>query len=244
MIRLIIVIIFLVFYGIFSLFMLPIEWLIGKINKRAKDVSSLRIVQGAFKVVRFLSGTKTTVIGLDRIPKDEAVLFVGNHQSYFDIIISYSMMPRLTGYVAKAEIKKVPLLRTWMKYLYCLFLDRDDIREGMKTIVQGIEYIKNDISVAVFPEGTTSKDGKLLPFHEGSLKFAEKTGCKIIPMVQNNTRSCWEKQMPKLRKTRTILEFCEPIDVKELSKEERKHLGNYVKDIIEDVYNRNEELLK
>lgn len=243
MIRFILVVIFLIMYGIFSLFALPIEWLIGKINKRAKDRSSLRIVQGAFKIVRFLSGAKTTVIGLERIPKDEPVLFVGNHQSYFDIIISYSLMPRLTGYVAKKEIEKIPLLRTWMKYLYCLFLDRDDIREGMKTIVQGIEYIKNDISIAIFPEGTTSKDGVLLPFHEGSLKFAEKSGCKIVPMVQNNTRFLWEMQKPKIRKTRTVLEFCEPIDVKELSKEERKHLGSHIKQIIEEVYTKNEELV-
>ena len=243
MIRFILVVIFLILYGIFSLFALPIEWLIGKINKRAKDRSSLRIVQGAFKIVRFLSGAKTTVIGLERIPKDEPVLFVGNHQSYFDIIISYSLMPRLTGYVAKKEIEKIPLLRTWMKYLYCLFLDRDDIREGMKTIVQGIEYIKNDISIAIFPEGTTSKDGVLLPFHEGSLKFAEKSGCKIVPMVQNNTRFLWEMQKPKIRKTHTVLEFCEPIDVKELSKEERKHLGSHIKQIIEAVYTKNEELV-
>lgn len=243
MIRFILVVIFLIMYGIFSLFALPIEWLIGKINKRAKDRSSLRIVQGAFKIVRFLSGAKTTVIGLERIPKDEPVLFVGNHQSYFDIIISYSLMPRLTGYVAKKEIEKIPLLRTWMKYLYCLFLDRDDIREGMKTIVQGIEYIKNDISIAIFPEGTTSKDGVLLPFHEGSLKFAEKSGCKIVPMVQNNTRFLWEMQKPKIRKTHTVLEFCEPIDVKELSKEERKHLGSHIKQIIEEVYTKNEELV-
>ena len=243
MIRFILVVIFLIMYGIFSLFALPIEWLIGKINKRAKDRSSLRIVQGAFKIVRFLSGAKTTVIGLERIPKDEPVLFVGNHQSYFDIIISYSLMPRLTGYVAKKEIEKIPLLRTWMKYLYCLFLDRDDIREGMKTIVQGIEYIKNDISIAIFPEGTTSKDGVLLSFHEGSLKFAEKSGCKIVPMVQNNTRFLWEMQKPKIRKTHTVLEFCEPIDVKELSKEERKHLGSHIKQIIEAVYTKNEELV-
>ncbi len=243
MIRFILVVIFLIMYGIFSLFALPIEWLIGKINKRAKDRSSLRIVQGAFKIVRFLSGAKTTVIGLERIPKDEPVLFVGNHQSYFDIIISYSLMPRLTGYVAKKEIEKIPLLRTWMRYLYCLFLDRDDIREGMKTIVQGIEYIKNDISIAIFPEGTTSKDGVLLPFHEGSLKFAEKSGCKIVPMVQNNTRFLWEMQKPKIRKTHTVLEFCEPIDVKELSKEERKHLGSHIKQIIEEVYTKNEELV-
>ena len=243
MIRFILVVIFLIWYGIFSLIALPVEWLIGKISKKAKDRSSLKIVQGAFKIVRFLSGAKTTVIGLDRIPKDESVLFVGNHQSYFDIIISYSYMPNLTGYVAKKEIEKVPLLRTWMRYLYCLFLDRNDIREGMKTIVKGIEYINNGVSIAIFPEGTTSKDGTLLPFHDGSLKFAEKSGCKIVPMVQNNTRFLWENQKPKIRKTRTVLEFCEPIDVKALSKEEKRHLGGYVKQIIEEVYARNEELV-
>ena len=183
MIRFILVVIFLIMYGIFSLFALPIEWLIGKINKRAKDRSSLRIVQGAFKIVRFLSGAKTTVIGLERIPKDEPVLFVGNHQSYFDIIISYSLMPRLTGYVAKKEIEKIPLLRTWMKYLYCLFLDRDDIREGMKTIVQGIEYIKNDISIAIFPEGTTQKGRGLLPFKIGAVKIAHDSGAPILPFI-------------------------------------------------------------
>jgi 1-acyl-sn-glycerol-3-phosphate acyltransferase len=113
----------------------------------------------------------------------------------------------------------------------------------MKTIVKGIEYINNGVSIVIFPEGTTSKDGTLLPFHDGSLKFAEKSGCKIVPMVQNNTRFLWENQKPKIRKTRTVLEFCEPIDVKALSKEEKRHLGGYVKQIIEEVYARNEELV-
>ncbi len=243
MIRLILIVIFLIFYAIFSLIMLPIEWMVRKINRKAGDKSSLRIVQAAFKIVRFLAGARTTVIGLDRIPKNEPVLFVGNHQSYFDIIIAYSVMPDITGFVAKKEIRKIPLLRTWMEYLYCLFLDRKDIREGMKTIVTGIEYVKKGISVAVFPEGTTSKDGELLPFHEGSLKIAEKSGCRIIPMVQNNTRKCWETHIPWVRGNKTVLEFCEPVDLKSLSPEERKFSGNYIREIIEEVYHRNEELI-
>ena len=87
MIRLVIIVIFLVVFFLFSIPMFGIEWIIGKINKRAKDISSLRIVQWAFKVILFLSGVRTKVIGLENIPKDEPVLFVGNHKSNFDIII-------------------------------------------------------------------------------------------------------------------------------------------------------------
>lgn len=244
MLRLIIVALFLLIFFIFSIPMFGIEWIIGKINKRAKDISSLRIVQWAFKCVLFLSGVKTTVIGYENIPKDEPVLFVGNHKSNFDVIITYAKMPNLTGFVAKKEIEKVPLLRTWMRYLYCLFLDRDDVKEGLKTILKGIEYIKQGVSLVIFPEGTrnTFEDG-MLPFKEGSLKFAEKTGCKIVPMVQNNTGECLEKHSPWIKKTHTVLEFCEPIDIKELSKDDKKFLGAYVQKIIEERYEKNKELV-
>ena len=74
--------------------------------------------------VLFLSGVTTTVKGLENLPKDgEAVLFVGNHHGFFDTIISYTYMKPRTGFVAKKEIEKVPLLNIWMKYLYCLFLE-------------------------------------------------------------------------------------------------------------------------
>ena len=243
MIRIILVAIFFLLYSIISLILYPAVWLIGKFNKKAKDKSSLFIVKNSFKVVRFLSGTRTTVIGYDRIPKDEPVLFVGNHKSYFDIVISYSLMPGLTGFVAKKELKKVPVISWWMRNLYCLFLDRNDTREGLKTILEGIDYIKKGISIVIFPEGTTSHTLDLLPFKEGSFKFAEKTGCKIIPMVQNNTRACFENQFPRIKKAHTIIEFGEPIDIKSLPKEERKFIGNYVRDIINEIQLKNEELV-
>ena len=244
MIRLVIIVIFLVVFFLFSSPMFGIEWIIGKINKRAKDISSLRIVQWAFKVILFLSGVRTKVIGLENIPKDEPVLFVGNHKSNFDIIISYAKMPNLTGFVAKKEIEKIPLLRTWMRYLYCLFLDRKDIKEGLKTILKGIDQIKHGISMAIFPEGSRNsfEDG-MRPFKEGSLKLAEKSGCKIIPMVQNNTQEIMETHSPRIKRTRTVLEFGEPIDLKELSAEDRKFAGAYIQKIIEAKYMENKKLL-
>lgn len=243
MIRLILVAVFLLLFFLWSIPAFLVLWIVGRINKPAKDKASLRIVQWAFKVIRFLSGIKTTVIGYENIPKDEAVLYVGNHNSYFDIVIGYSMVPGLTGFVSKKEIGKVPLLNTWMKNLYCLFLDRDNIKEGLKTILQGIDYIKNGVSIAIFPEGTRSEDGTMAEFKEGSLKFAEKTGCKIIPMVQNNTRPIWEAHMPFIKKTHTVIEFGKPIDIKELSREEKKFLGAYTKRVIEEIYEKNKTLV-
>mgnify|MGYP000273164870 CR=1 FL=1 len=66
------------------------------------------------------------------------MLFIGNHRSFFDILLTYSRCPRLTGYVAKKEMEKIPLLSTWMRFVYCLFLDRENPKEGLKTILQAI----------------------------------------------------------------------------------------------------------
>lgn len=243
MIRFILIAVFLVIFFIISLPLFVIEWLIGKFNPHAKDISSLRIVQFAFKIVLFIGGVKTTVIGFDNIPKDEPVLFIGNHRSFFDVVISYSMMPKLTGFVAKKEIEKIPLLRTWMRYLHCLFLDRDNIKEGLKTILVGIEKVKNGISIAIFPEGTRNKEDGIQPFKEGSFKIAEKSGCKIIPMVQNNTSAVFEDHFPWIKSTHTVIEFGTPIDINSLDKEQRKALGSYTRSIMLEMYEKNSSLV-
>lgn len=119
------------------------------------------------------------MIGEENVPKDEPVLYIGNHRSYFDIIITYARCPGLTGYVAKSNMEKVPLLSIWMKRLHCLFINREDVKEALKTILAGIDNIKNGISMCIFPEGTRNKtDDLLLPFKEGSFKMAEKTGLR------------------------------------------------------------------
>ena len=119
MLRFILVAIFLLLYFLLGIPVLGILWLIGKVNKRSADLAALRIVQWGFKVILKISGVEVTVIGEDRVP-DEPVLYVGNHRSYFDILLTYSRCPIRTGYVAKKEMEKIPLLSTWMKNLYCM----------------------------------------------------------------------------------------------------------------------------
>lgn len=244
MIRLICVAVFLFIYLILSIPMFGIEWIIGKFSPRARDISSLRIVQFGFKAILFITGVRVTVIGEENIP-DEPVLFIGNHRSYFDIVLTYSRCRRLTGYIAKKEMERVPSLSTWMRRLYCLFLDRKDPKQGMKTILQAIDYIKRGISICVFPEGTrnSGEELTLLPFRDGAFKISTKTGCAIIPISMNNTADIWEAHMPRMKKTHVVIEYGKPIYPDRLDKDTKRHIGDYVENIIRETIKKNADLV-
>ena len=246
MIRFILVCIVVIGYLILSIPILLVEWIIGRFSPEKKDISSLRIIQAVFRFILKITGAKITVIGEENVPKDTPVLYIGNHRSYFDIVLSYSRCPIRTGYIAKKEMERYPLLSNWMRYLHCLFLDRKDIKQGLKTILTAIEKIKSGISICIFPEGTRNKNKdelELLPFHEGSFKIASKSGCAIIPMAMNNTAEIFEAHMPKIKSTHVVLEYGKPIYVKELSKEDQRHLGTYTQNIIYEMLEKNKSLV-
>lgn len=244
MIRFILTIGFLIIFLILSTPIRGIEYIIGKFNPGLRDRSSLAIVKWAFRVCVVTSGTKVDYIGEENVPKDTPVLYVGNHRSYFDIILTYIRVPRVTGYISKKEMEKVPLLRAWMRLLHCLFLDRDDIKAGMKTILEAIEKIKNGISICIFPEGTRSKvSDQFGEFHEGSFKIAAKAGCPIIPITINNSSAIFEEQLPRIKRSHVIIEYGKPIYLDELPAEFKKKPGVYVKQIIMDTYFKNKELV-
>ncbi len=240
MIRTILALLFIILFLIFTIPVMLFEEIIWKKHKDFHDRSSLACVLWAFRVVLFICGTKIIVKNKENVPTDTAVLYVGNHRSFFDILISYIQVPRPTGYISKIEVKKVPLLRWWMKHLYCLFLDRNDFKQGLKTVLTGVEQVKSGISMTIFPEGTRNKEeGTLLPFKEGSFKIAEKGNVPIVPITIVNSSSIFEDHFPKVKATTVIIDYGKPIYTKELEKETLKNLGSYVRDIIADTYAQN-----
>ncbi|SFC09072.1 lysophospholipid acyltransferase family protein [Butyrivibrio sp. YAB3001] len=232
------------FVAVFLVLSLPIQLvllLVGKFNPWAKKTVSLAIVSWAFNVVQFLSGVKKTVIGEENVPKDKAVLYVGNHRSIFDIVIAYPRVPRPTGFISKKEVLKVPLLNIWMIYMDCLFLDRSDLKKGLEMILSAIDKVKNGISIFIYPEGTRNKtDEPLGEFHKGSFKIAQRTDCPIIPVVINHSDEILEKHVPFIKSTHITLEYCKPVIMSELSKEDQKNIDQYVKKIIEETYLKNQ----
>lgn len=241
--RTIITILYILLFLILGLPVLGIEWIISKFNKAHADMVQLRIVQWGLKCVAFISGVKLTVIGEENVPKDEPVLYIGNHRSFFDVVVTYARCPGLTGYIAKDGVNKVPIFRIWMKRLHCIFLKRDDMKEGLKVILKAIEYVKSGISICIFPEGTRNKDRdnptSLLPFKEGSFKIASKTGCKIVPMALIGTADILENHFPWIHSTDIKLIYGEPIDVSALDKDQQKHVGAYCQTVVEELIRSN-----
>ena len=132
-----------------------------------------------------------------------------------------------------------------MRFVYCLFLDRENPKEGLKTILTAIDYIKKEISICIFPEGTRNKGEELsmLPFKDGAFKIATKTGCAIIPISMNNTAAIFENQFPKIKKVHVVIEYGKPIYPNELDKETKRHIGDYVQNVIQETIKRNAEMV-
>ena len=143
-------------------------------------------------------------------------------------------------------MEPIPLLSTWMRYLHCLFLDRQDIKAGMKTILTAIDKVKNGISICIFPEGTRNKGAnelEMLPFHEGSFKIATKSGCPIIPIAISNSAEIFEAHFPKIKPCNVIVEYGAPIYPEQLEKEDKKRLGAYTQKVILEMLKKNHDLI-
>ena len=237
--RIILVGLYLTIFGIFSIIALPLLWLTGKFNSGLQHRISQRIVKLAFGKVLFLSGIKKKVIGVERVPKDRSVLFIINHRGFFDVILAFYTVPVLSGFVSKKEIAKVPGLRLWMRLIRCVFLDRENPREGIKAILKGIENIKNGTSMFISPEGTRNSGEGLLEFKPGSLKIAEKAGCPIVPVAITNANKVFEDHLPWIKPAEMTIEYGEPIYIQELSKEARAKLLEHCREKVLELYEKN-----
>ena len=235
MIRFIIAASFLALFCLFSWPLFAVVNIIGKFNPQKKVTVSQDIAVWGFKVILKLCGTTMDVKGLENVPEDVPVLYVANHRSYFDIVTCYTLVKNNTGFIAKKSMEKFPSVNRWMKYINCQFLDRDDVRQGLKVILRCIDLIKEGTSIFVFPEGTRKLGGKMLPFKEGSFKIATKTGCPIIPIAIKDTEQIFEAHLPRVEKKTVSIEFGKPIYPGELSAAEKKFIGATVQEKIRQM---------
>lgn len=217
---------------------------IGFFNKGKCAAASQCFINFAFRLLLREAGAKMTVLGLENIPKDVPVLFVANHRSYADVPMIYTTCGRTTGIVAKKEIKKVPILSLWMVNMLCLFLDRDDVRKALKTIQTAIKTVKEGFCMCIMPEGTRNHGEEMLPFKEGSLKIAEKSGCPIIPVAITNSDGLYELSKPWVKSARVAIHYGEPISTANISREEKKELSHKVQDSIAKMLESDKKYVK
>ena len=151
--------------------------------------------------------------GLEKLPADGRFLLVCNHINDLDSGVILKCFPKSQlVFIGKREIMDMPIVGPVMHKMMCQFINRENDREALKTILKCIQIIKEDkASVVVFPEGYVSMDGRLRHFRSGAFKIAQKSGVPIVVCTVRNTKHVM-KDLFALRKTWTQLHLVDVID--------------------------------
>ena len=210
--------------------------ILKQFNPQLKTKQSFVLVRAIFRLLLFICGVKLDISGRENIPSDRPALYVCNHRSNFDIIIATQYISCPTGFVAKKEMRVIPLLVQWMHAIECVFIDRENPKAALRSINDAIENVNHGTSMWIFPEGTRNHENEMLPFKEGSFRIAEKTGCPIIPIAMRGTDDIWENHFPSVRPAKIKVQIGVPIETSELDRKQKKGLAMQTQAMIKEMY--------
>lgn len=141
--------------------------------------------------VILILGGRVKVRGKENLKKGEHYLIIANHTSYSDIPSLFRAVPFYLHFIAKAELRKVPLLGWYMSKSGMIFIDRQNKTKSRESLSDAAALIKKGKSVVIFPEGTTSDDGKIAPFKKGGMHLALESESTILPVRIKGTNKIW-----------------------------------------------------
>ncbi|MGE5473796.1 MAG: lysophospholipid acyltransferase family protein [Ignavibacteriales bacterium] len=229
-------IIWFIYFWIYLIFIMPGLWRAEYLEKKGRirehdDLVSKYVGKWARSLLR-LAGAKVTVIGLENIP-DTASVFVSNHQGNFDIPLMLGYVGKPKALISKIEVQKLPIIRSWMKHLNCMFIDRDDHRQAVKSISRSLELLKKGYSIIIFPEGTRSKCDKIGTFKNGSFKMALKAGVPIVPITISGSYKLMEANKNIIKPAQVKITIHKAVETSEFSKEDVSQLQERIRSIID-----------
>jgi 1-acyl-sn-glycerol-3-phosphate acyltransferase len=157
--------------------------------------------------VRF-GGIRVRVLGLENVPAGEACIFVSNHVSNLDPPVLLPAIPGMTSVFLKRSLMKIPLLGTAMRMGKFVPVSRGHSKEeAQRSVEAAAEAIRSGLHITIFPEGTRSPDGKLLPFKKGAFFLAAETGAPMVPVVIRGTAEMMRKGSLKIYPGKAVVEF-------------------------------------
>ena len=183
------------------------------------------------KMVLKTTGSTIKIEGVDKIPNEKGLCFIGNHQSAIDILIVISVLPVTVGYIAKKELLYYPFLNLWIVALRSVYIERGNVKKALRSIEKGVEFIKKGNSMIIFPEGTRSKSDTMGTFKNGSIKLATRAEATIIPVTISGSWHAWEENL-RIGPADIRFTVHEAVPTKGISVGERKALGGRLSEII------------
>lgn len=164
---------------------------------------------------------------------EDGIVVVANHASNLDIPVIVSGLSIPVGFVAKKEMENWPLYSMWMKMSNCIFLDRSNPREGIKSIRKAVSVVKQGYPTVIFPEGERTSTGEVGNFKKGSFKLATETNGIILPLTIDGTFFVQNRKSIFMKPNRKVrLTVGKPIDLRKITQENSKNLSEIVRESI------------
>jgi 1-acyl-sn-glycerol-3-phosphate acyltransferase len=207
--------------------------------KRSMDRLIYKLAQAWAMIVLAVSGCELTVTGREHIPRTGGCCLVANHNSILDIVLLLATVGRPFGFIAKKELRIVPLINFWILLLGGLFIDRKNIRKAIGTINEGIRRIKAGDVMIIFPEGTRGKGKGMLPFKPGSLKLATKAGAPVVPLVITGSYDVFEKTY-RFCPGPVSVNFAPPIATVDIPVEDKGNFSDQIYAVMDDMLKKAE----
>jgi 1-acyl-sn-glycerol-3-phosphate acyltransferase len=173
----------------------------------------------AFNGVR-IAGARVKTVGLDKIDPAGTYIFMSNHVSNLDPPILCPLIPRRTSILAKKVIWRIPILGRALTMAEIIPVEREHRESAIKSVQLAGEVMQHHINLTLFPEGTRSRDGRLLPFKKGPFHLARDTGFPIVPVTILGTDEMMPKGNMIVRSGTATLVFHAPVDTKNFSTRE------------------------
>ncbi len=177
------------------------------------------------RIICFLAGVKVQIKGADRLNSEAVYIFTANHASQFDIFSFHGFFPHPARGIGKQELFSIPFFGHAMKAIGHIPIDRKKGREAMTSLGLAAEKIRQGASVLIFPEGTRSSDGHLLPFKGGAMLLAIKAGVPIVPLAIIGSYSILPKNSLLPKPGKITIKVGTPIETYTLSSKDRHKLA-------------------
>ncbi|HZS48782.1 MAG TPA: lysophospholipid acyltransferase family protein [Blastocatellia bacterium] len=139
-------------------------------------------------------GVRFEVKGAEHLDPKKSYMIVANHQSIMDIPALFNYLPGKLGFLGKKEVRNVPILGVGAEQMGMIFIDRKNREQARKGTEKIKERLRQGMSFIVFPEGTRSDDGRLLPFKKGAFHIAYDVGASVVPVTIKNAYQIMPKR--------------------------------------------------